>query len=56
VTFDELREGVTEGRIDTVLLATTDIQGRLQGKRLTATHVRAGGHERGGAAVSATEH
>jgi glutamine synthetase len=38
VTLDELREGVTGGRIDTVLLAMTDMQGRLQGKRLTATH------------------
>ena len=26
------------GKIDTVLLAMTDMQGRLQGKRLTATH------------------
>jgi glutamine synthetase len=38
VTLDELREAVAEGSIDTVVLAMTDMQGRLQGKRLTATH------------------
>jgi glutamine synthetase len=38
VTLDELREAVTRGSVDTVLLAMTDMQGRLQGKRLTATH------------------
>jgi glutamine synthetase len=38
VKLDELREGVSSGQIDTVLLAMTDMQGRLQGKRLTATH------------------
>jgi glutamine synthetase len=38
VTLEELREEVSRGRIDTVLLAMTDMQGRLQGKRLTATH------------------
>ena len=36
--LDELREAVEQGTIDTVLLAITDMQGRLQGKRLTATH------------------
>jgi len=38
VTLDELREAVARGSIDTVLLALTDMQGRLQGKRLTARH------------------
>jgi len=38
VTIDELREAVERGTVDTVLLAMTDMQGRLQGKRLTATH------------------
>jgi glutamine synthetase len=38
VTLEELAEEVEHGRIDTVLLAITDMQGRLQGKRLTATH------------------
>ncbi len=36
--LDELRDRVGAGEIDTVLLAMTDMQGRLQGKRLTATH------------------
>jgi glutamine synthetase len=34
----ELRQRVDRGEIDTVLLALTDMQGRLQGKRLTARH------------------
>jgi glutamine synthetase len=38
MTLDELRTAVTAGEIDTVLLAIVDMQGRLQGKRLTATH------------------
>src|SRR6266508_6906457 len=33
-----LRDAVERGEIDTVLLAMTDMQGRLQGKRLTARH------------------
>ena len=32
------RQGRRSGEIDTVLLALTDMQGRLQGKRLTARH------------------
>jgi glutamine synthetase len=36
--LEELREEVAEGKIDTVLLAITDMQGRLMGKRLTARH------------------
>jgi len=38
VTVDELRKAVAEGTVDTVLLAIADMEGRLQGKRLTATH------------------
>ncbi len=38
MTLAELRSEVDEGRVDTVLLALTDMQGRLQGKRLTARH------------------
>src|SRR5919204_6793655 len=34
----ELRAEVEAGRIDTVLLAIVDMQGRLQGKRLAASH------------------
>ena len=36
--LETLRTEVEAGRIDTVLIAMTDMQGRLQGKRLTATH------------------
>ena len=36
MNLDELRSEVESGAIDTVLLAFTDMQGRLQGKRLTA--------------------
>jgi glutamine synthetase len=38
VTLEELRKAVAEGAVDTVLLAIADMEGRLQGKRLTATH------------------
>jgi glutamine synthetase len=38
MTLDELRAKVEAGELDTVLLALTDMQGRLQGKRLTARH------------------
>jgi glutamine synthetase len=38
ITLDELRTEVESGAIDTVLLALVDMQGRLQGKRLTGSH------------------
>ena len=38
MTLDELKKAVDEGTVDTVLLAIADMEGRLQGKRLTATH------------------
>jgi glutamine synthetase len=38
MTLEELQAQVDSGAIDTVLLALTDMQGRLQGKRLTAQH------------------
>ncbi|MGI8715748.1 MAG: glutamine synthetase family protein [Solirubrobacteraceae bacterium] len=38
MNLDELRELVQTGEIDTVLLALCDMQGRLQGKRLSARH------------------
>ena len=38
MTLDELKGQVESGAIDTVLLCLTDMQGRLQGKRLTGTH------------------
>jgi glutamine synthetase len=36
MTLDELKDQIASGEVDTVLLALTDMQGRLQGKRLTA--------------------
>ncbi|MFG1875387.1 glutamine synthetase family protein [Sphaerisporangium sp. NPDC049003] len=38
LTVDQLREEVSAGRVDTVLLAIVDMQGRLQGKRLSARY------------------
>jgi glutamine synthetase len=38
MNLEELRGRVDSGEIDTVLLALCDMQGRLQGKRLTARH------------------
>ena len=38
LSVDELRAGVSAGTIDTVILAITDMQGRLQGKRFAAEH------------------
>ncbi|MGD0198582.1 MAG: glutamine synthetase family protein [Solirubrobacteraceae bacterium] len=38
VTLEELRQEVERGAIDTVLLALTDMQGRLMGKRMHARH------------------
>ena len=38
MTLEELKAEVEHGRIDTVVLAITDMQGRLQGKRLGARH------------------
>jgi glutamine synthetase len=36
--LETLRSEVDAGRIDTVLIGMVDMQGRLQGKRLTAAH------------------
>ena len=38
MTLDELKAEVEDGTIDTVLLTIADMQGRLQGKRLTSAH------------------
>jgi glutamine synthetase len=38
LTIEELRNEVERGQIDTVLIGFTDMQGRLQGKRLHARH------------------
>jgi glutamine synthetase len=36
--LDELRAKIKSGEVDTVLVATSDMQGRLVGKRVTARH------------------
>jgi glutamine synthetase len=36
--LDELRKAIKDGTVDTVLLCIADMDGRLQGKRLTAAH------------------
>jgi glutamine synthetase len=38
VNLDELRSSAEHGAVDTVVLAIPDMQGRLQGKRLTASY------------------
>src|SRR3954462_10984640 len=38
LTLDQLRTEIANERVDTVLLALTDMQGRLQGKRIVAFH------------------
>jgi glutamine synthetase len=38
VTIEELKQAADDGTVDTVLLAIADMEGRLQGKRLTARH------------------
>jgi glutamine synthetase len=38
LSLDALRSGVTDGTIDTVVVALVDLQGRLQGKRLDARY------------------
>ena len=38
LTLEQLRVAVAEGDIDTVVVAITDMQGRLQGKRIYARH------------------
>src|SRR6516165_10495439 len=38
LTIEELRAEVERGEVDTVLIGFTDMQGRLQGKRLHARY------------------
>jgi glutamine synthetase len=38
MTLEELRKRAGEGTVDTVLLTIADMEGRLQGKRLTTNH------------------
>jgi glutamine synthetase len=42
--LESLTQAVAEGRIDTVVVAQTDMQGRLMGKRFQAEHFLAHGH------------
>jgi glutamine synthetase len=45
LAFDELKAAVKAGSIDTVLVAMTDMQGRLVGKRFQAEYFVDGAHE-----------
>ncbi len=44
MTFDQLKDAVDAGRVDTVLVAGIDMQGRLMGKRFEAHFFVNGGH------------
>jgi glutamine synthetase len=50
--LEELRADVERGAVDTVVLALTDMQGRLQGKRLSAQHFLAEVAEHGAEACN----
>ncbi len=45
LSFDELKQEVAAGRIDTVIVAQVDMQGRLMGKRFHAEYFVDGGWE-----------
>ena len=45
LTFDTLKEEAAAGRIDTVVVAMVDMQGRLMGKRFTASNFIDSAHE-----------
>lgn len=45
LTLEELESHATAGRVDTVIVAAPDMQGRLMGKRFTARHFLDSGHE-----------
>jgi glutamine synthetase len=49
LTLEQLRADVEQGAVDTVVLALTDMQGRLQGKRLAARYFLDDVLEAGGA-------
>ncbi len=44
MTYDTLKAEVAAGRIDTVIVAAVDMQGRLMGKRFHAAHFVESGH------------
>lgn len=43
--LEDLKEAIESGEIDTVIVASPDMQGRLVGKRLTARHFLASGQD-----------
>lgn len=45
LSFDDLKARTQSGEIDTVIVAAPDMQGRLMGKRFTASHFVASAHE-----------
>lgn len=45
LTFEQLRQDVSDGKIDTVLTCIVDMQGRLMGKRFHAAHFIDGAYE-----------
>jgi glutamine synthetase len=45
LTFEELRQEIAAGTIDTVIAAMVDLQGRLLGKRFHAEYFAESGHE-----------
>ncbi|SLN41461.1 Glutamine synthetase 1 [Roseovarius albus] len=45
MTFDELKQAVAAGEVDTVLVCFVDMQGRLMGKRFHAGHFINGAYE-----------
>jgi len=45
LTLEQLEKEVAGGKIDTVVAAFTDLQGRLMGKRFHARYFVDGGHE-----------
>ncbi|MBA4351426.1 MAG: glutamine synthetase, partial [Rhodobacter sp.] len=45
MTFDTLKEAVARGEIDTVLVASVDMQGRLMGKRFHAAFFVSNGYK-----------
>ncbi|MEX2519518.1 MAG: glutamine synthetase family protein [Paracoccaceae bacterium] len=45
LSFDDLKARAESGEIDTVIVAAPDMQGRLVGKRFTASHFIASAHE-----------
>src|SRR5262245_6625403 len=52
LTLEQLKIAVQNDRVDTVVLAFTDMQGRLQGKRITAEHFLADVAKRGSEACN----